>query len=167
MKFRLFRWRSIIYWYLSSHMTTCFCKHTVQGTACHWFFCNCTRGSVMEDRLVFTVLRNNKVVHGHPCFVFLTDSLSTCMSFYLSVPLSTHLSVCPSICSFVHPSVFPFLFEIHCFFVVAVLVVGGGGGVILESVCSSVHVSDCVHSVSPEPLNHFLPNLVWRCIIMR
>ena len=28
-------------------------------------------------------------------------------------------------------------------------------------------VCDCVCSVSPDPLNHFLPNLVWCCIIMR
>ena len=35
------------------------------------------------------------------------------------------------------------------------------------SVCSSVYVSNLVCSVSPEALNHFLPNLVWWCIIMR
>ena len=34
------------------------------------------------------------------------------------------------------------------------------------SICSSVCVSDRVHSVSPEPLNHFfIPNLVWWCIM--
>ena len=54
-----------------------------------------------------------------------------------------------------------------------------GGGVILESlclpvrlfvrlsVCSSVCVSNHVHSVSSKLLNHFLPNLVCWCIIMR
>ena len=38
-----------------------------------------------------------------------------------------------------------------------------------QSICSSVHVSNCVRSISPEPLNHFffLPNLAWWCIIMR
>ena len=45
----------------------------------------------------------------------------------------------------------------------------GGGGVILItlSICSSVHVSDCVCSLFPEPLNRVLPNLIWWCIIMR
>ena len=35
------------------------------------------------------------------------------------------------------------------------------------SVCSSVRVSDRVRSISPEPLDQFLPNLVSWCIIMR
>ena len=35
------------------------------------------------------------------------------------------------------------------------------------SVCRSGCVSDHVHSVSPEPLYHILPNLVWRCITTR
>ena len=35
------------------------------------------------------------------------------------------------------------------------------------SVCSSVRVSDHGCGISPEPLNHFLPNLVCWCIIMR
>ena len=33
--------------------------------------------------------------------------------------------------------------------------------------CYFLLLSDCVCSVSPELLNHFLPNLVWCCIIMR
>ena len=44
---------------------------------------------------------------------------------------------------------------------------GGGYIGITLSICSSVCVIDCVHSVSPEPLNHILPNLVWWCIIPR
>ena len=53
------------------------------------------------------------------------------------------------------------------------LIIPLGGGVywnhfVCLSICSSVHVSDHVCSVSPEPLNHFfLPNLVWWCIITR
>ena len=49
----------------------------------------------------------------------------------------------------------------------------GGGyiGIALSgwnlSICSSVRVSNGVRPVSPELLNHFLPNLVWWCIIMR
>ena len=34
-------------------------------------------------------------------------------------------------------------------------------------ICHSVHVSDFVRTISPEPLNHFKPNLVWWCIITR
>ena len=45
-----------------------------------------------------------------------------------------------------------------------------GGGDILESlclsICSPVSVSNSVR-ISSEPHNHFLPNLVWWCIIMR
>ena len=41
---------------------------------------------------------------------------------------------------------------------------GGYIGITL-SICSSVLVSDHVHSVSPEPLNHSLPNLVLWYII--
>ena len=44
---------------------------------------------------------------------------------------------------------------------------GGGYIGITLSICSSVCVIDCVHSVSPEPLSHFLANLEWWCIIMR
>ena len=46
-------------------------------------------------------------------------------------------------------------------------------GVILKSlhlcvsIHSSVHVSSFVQMICPEPLNHFLPNLVWWYIIMR
>ena len=35
------------------------------------------------------------------------------------------------------------------------------------SICSSVGVSNPVLLGSPELFNHFLPNLVWRCVIMR
>ena len=47
----------------------------------------------------------------------------------------------------------------------------GEGGRLLELLCPSVRPSvrqsNRVRSVSPDPLNHFLPNLVWCCIIMR
>ena len=60
------------------------------------------------------------------------------------------------------------LFLFVCFYT------GGVGGGILESfrpsvclsVCSSVRVSDRVRSIYPEPLNYFLPNLVWWCVII-
>ena len=35
------------------------------------------------------------------------------------------------------------------------------------SVRHPVHVSDCVHTTSPEPLNHFSPILVWWCIFVK
>ena len=35
------------------------------------------------------------------------------------------------------------------------------------SVCHPVSVSDCVRSISPEPLNHFKANLVWFCITIK
>ena len=45
---------------------------------------------------------------------------------------------------------------------------GGGGANILDllHLSSSVHAS-AIQAISPEPLNHFLPNLVWWCIMMR
>ena len=51
-----------------------------------------------------------------------------------------------------------------------VQILGGEGGVLeilFLSICSSVCVLDHVRSISPEPLNHFLKNLVWWCIIMK
>ena len=42
-----------------------------------------------------------------------------------------------------------------------------GGWIHSVHLCSSVDVSDCVCTISPELLNHVLPNLVLWCIIMR
>ena len=43
---------------------------------------------------------------------------------------------------------------------------GGYIGITL-SVCLSVRMSEFVQTISPELLNHFEPNLVWWCIIIR
>ena len=40
------------------------------------------------------------------------------------------------------------------------------GGVWL-SICSPVRVSDRVRTISPEPLTHFWPNLLWWCIVIK
>ena len=43
---------------------------------------------------------------------------------------------------------------------------GGANILDLLHLSSSVHAS-AIQAISPEPLNHFLPNLVWWCIMMR
>ena len=45
--------------------------------------------------------------------------------------------------------------------------VGGIGITVHLLSCHPVSVSDHVCTISPEPHNHFLPNLLWWCIIMR
>ena len=80
--------------------------------------------------------------------------------------------VCVCVCMCVCVGGWLCVFVLLCFLYHPPPNTGGGGEVywnhfVRLSVCPSVSLPEFVWTISPTPLNHFYPNLVWWCIIMR